>query len=187
MGACDIWVKQRGKSMLDAFKTAHDESAEEHGHEQGYSGAINSCELQGDYTRPYREAVIKGQGQKYLEDLQSKAGKREVYGVCLADPVESKLKIKTKVIRTPQKGARIYQTVYTAYDFMGDNEVIQPQKTLSLAIKEARIWSEKNDRRCSVFIEKRLVKGNSKCADIEVKKDGKKKDGVYLFVGLAPC
>ena len=47
MGASEFILKQRGKNVSDAFKQAYDDAEEEHGHEQGYSGAINCTSLPG--------------------------------------------------------------------------------------------------------------------------------------------
>lgn len=183
MGAQSVYVQISGTSMSDAFRSAQKDAEEEHGNEQGYSGYINCCELAGDKTSQYRNSTDK---KKFIHDLEENTEKRSVYGICLKEPVASKLKTKTVVKRIPQKGARVYETVYTAYDFMGDNEVIKPQKTLAAAIKLAREWTEKSDRRCFVYVEKKLIKGNSRCAEIEPKTDSKKKPGIYLFVGQAP-
>jgi hypothetical protein len=183
MGACSVYVQMRGYTMEEAFHRAVRDAEEEHGHEQGYSGAINCCDFSGDKTSAYKTASDK---KKFVHDLMENAYKRDVYGICLTEPNPGKLKIKSVVKRVPQKGARIFETFYTAYDFMHEEEVIKPQKTLGEAIKLARLWTEKNHRRCSVYVEKKLIKGSSLCAEITEKSDAKKKEGVYIFVGQAP-
>jgi abortive infection bacteriophage resistance protein len=183
MGATEVFVKRSGMSMTEAFNRAVDDARDEYGHQEGYSGHINSCEFEGDRTSQWKNSSNK---KKFIEDLQENAPKRAVYGICLKEPVASKLKTKSIVKRIPQKGTRVYETVYIAYNLSLDQEVIKPQKTITAAIKLAREWTEKNDKRCFVKIDKRLVKGNSTCAEIEPKFDSKKKQGEYLFVGSAP-
>jgi len=55
MGANNIHVIQKGDNMMQAFRTAKEEAAEEYGHQQGYSGEINSCTFGADKTAKYKE------------------------------------------------------------------------------------------------------------------------------------
>lgn len=79
MGACSVYVKATGMSMREAFDNAVEEAEREHGHEQGYSGHINGCELvrevrKGDYTD---------------EKIGELTEKREVWGYCSQEPVKN--------------------------------------------------------------------------------------------------
>lgn len=55
MGATNIHVIQKGPDMMSAFRSAQAEAKDEYGHQQGYSGAINSCQFGSDKTSKYKE------------------------------------------------------------------------------------------------------------------------------------
>ena len=76
MGACSIHVVQKGATMREAFKAAQELAKEEYGHGQGYSGAINSCQLVGDETTMFNQL-----GEEEFEEwAYDNTDKREVVG-----------------------------------------------------------------------------------------------------------
>ncbi|MEI6578389.1 MAG: hypothetical protein WCN92_02865 [Eubacteriales bacterium] len=171
--------------MMDAFRKAQEDAREEHGHEQGYSGYINNCGFCGDRTRDYEACKTQKQKDDFIEKLIANCN-NDVYGITLKAPKPNKLKVKSKVILTPQKGARKWETRYVAFTLRDDKEICS-EKTQGAAIKKARAHTEKTQERTYLTITKVLTKGNSSIGHIEYKSSNKETLGLYLFVGDARC
>ena len=181
MGACSIVVSATGKNMRDAFKNAVEEANEYYGHQEGYSGAINTCELVKDVTSK-RPTMHPDDLERWIID---NTGKREVMGYCARQPKLNENKIKTQVINTPQKGTRKWVTKYHGVDRWTGNIVVRADKQTE-CIKKARAYVEKNPNSTIVIeIAKELAEGNRKCAEIKYKKAAGEKDGLYVFAGWA--
>lgn len=183
MGANSIVVKARGKNMQDAFKNACEEADDYYGHQEGYSGAINTCHLVKDVSSK-RPSMHPDDLQRWIID---NTGKREVMGYCESPPKRNENKIKTVVENTPQHGTRKWVTVYEAVESW-DGIVVATASTQTECIKKARTWVEKNPNKTVVIkIAKKLQEGNTECARIKYKKAAGEKDGVYVFAGWAAC
>ena len=176
MGACSIHVTATGMSMREAFNNAVEEAEREHGHEQGYSGAINCCEL----VKTVKNGLFSDQ------DILLNTEKREVWGYCTQEPITNQNKTKSAVENFPQKGTRKWETIYSIEDYHG--EEIASAKSQTDAIKKARLMIEKEPqmRRLNIVITKKLIEGNTKCATVTYKSSNKERKGNYTFVGMAP-
>jgi len=180
MGACSIEVTARGKSMADAFKRAKEAAEEEYGHQQGYSGAINCCELVGDVTHKQGDFDEQDFFHTWILDHTSK---REVKGYCINKPIVNN---NTVVTNYPQKGARKWETIYVGVTKFDGNQVCSDASQTE-CIKKARAWVEKNpNKEVNIMIKKKLIEGNNLVASIKYKKASDEKDGLYCFVGWAP-
>lgn len=181
MGAESVYIKMYGNNMNEAFNAAVDEAKEYHGHNEGYSGAINCCSLVKDVTDK-----LKTMSRKELDEwIMDTVNKREVYGYCIKPPVANKNKVKSKIQSFPQKGTRKWKTVYEAHDIFGT--VMLSADSQTDCIKKAREYVEKNKtRRVTISITKKLVQGTGLCATVEYKPSGNESKGEYVFVGLAP-
>jgi len=181
MGAVIVQEKISAANIQWAFKKACGYAEEEYGHQQGYSGEINSCEFVKDVTH-----LLKTMKPNQLIDyIEKNVSKREAWGFCLTPPKVNTNKVKSKVTVNPQKGTRKWETIYVAYH-RGDQ--ILSDNSQTNCIKKARAYVEKNpNTRLTIQIEKRLVSGNQNCATIEYKSSTNESDGVYIFVGLAAC
>jgi len=183
MGACSIVVTGKGKTMQDAYRSLVNEAKEEHGSDP-YNGEINNCELSGDIT--HRRSDFKDEGKFIDWIIEDKAQKREVYGFCVKKPVSNTNQIKTVVTNFPQKGTRKWITKYIALDKWEGNVVCEAESQTE-CIKKARAYVEQHPNiRVEVQIQKTLVGGKNKVADIEYKKASNEKLGTYTFVGWAP-
>lgn len=182
MGATTIKVYANGVTMHEAFNNAQEEAEQEYGHDS-YNGAINNCDLVRDVT-----SLAKSKSRNELISwIIDNTSKREVMGFCIKEPKSNTNKIKSAVQRIAQKGTRKFETVYVAYE--GLDKQLCTGKTLGECIDKARDFVEKRGpgRDISIYIEKRLVKGNSKCAVIEYKPSKNEQTGTYIFAGWAPC
>jgi hypothetical protein len=185
MGACSIIVSAQGKNMRDAFNNAVQEANEEYGHQQGYSGAINNCELTGDWTNKRSNYP---EDDHFHEAILQYANKRDVIGYCTQDPIGNTNKTKSEVKNMPQHGSRKWETRYIAVPRYGDspNTGIS-EKTQTEAIKKARAYVEKNPGlMLEVRVTKILTEGQTVCAEVRYKKSSRERLGSYTFVGWAP-
>jgi hypothetical protein len=183
MGASIIYEKQKGYSMSEAWKKLEKEARERSGHEDGYSGDFNSCNLTQDVT-----SMLKSMGEKKLvEYMKKNCPKRDAWGFCIKEPVTNSNKVKTQVERKPQKGTRVWKTVYEAIDIRNEYRAIVSKESPEDCIAEARKYVEKNpSAKVHVFITKKLESGISNCAIITYKETKNQTEGTYVFVGCAP-
>lgn len=182
MGATNVEVVAYGKNIQDAFRNAQEAAREEYGHQQGYSGEINCCELVKDVTSKKSNMHI----DELEEYIYSNVDKREVMGYCEKQPKLNNNKIKTQVKNFPNQGTRTWKTVYKAFDSYGS--FILEANTQTECIKLARRYVEQQpNSKLTIAVHKDLVKGQQKCAEISYKKAAGESLGKYVFIGIAPC
>jgi hypothetical protein len=188
MGAVTFIEKVRAKSLSAAYTKAVEEANEEHGHEQGYSGNINSADPPRDVTKDYKGS--KKSLSDYIESKLDNAGKRDCFGICLEEPVANTNKTKAVVENVVIKGTVKWILEYVVYEgsIIGlmDDGRLKAFPTKGLAISHGRAHTEKTGRRTSVVMEKTMEKGSAVVARISYKKSTNEKDGLYCLFGLAP-
>ena len=182
MGAVTFGVTKKAKSMTEAFNELYREAKEEHGHEQGYSGDINSTRLTADKTNEYRAAKDK---VKFIKELDERVPKWETWGVELEAPKANNNKVKSSVAITPQKGAKKWETRYVVYDIQSDSDVAS-EKTQGAAVKKARAHTEKTQHTTLIDITKVMTKGNSRIGRVQYKSSKTESFGKYFFAVCAP-
>lgn len=183
MGTRSFTQMAEAASMNDAFRNLQRAAREEYGSDI-YNGEINNCELERDVTRQYNAAKDK---KKFIEETMHNLEKRVAYGITLKEPKSSTNKIKSVVEITPNKGARVWETRYVVYDPWDESErAIASEKTQGAAIKKARAYTEKTQKRTIVHLEKVLVKGSANIATISYKASKTETKGKFLFIVAAP-
>ncbi len=181
MGAELVHRQAKGKDIQEAFSNAYDEALNYSGHQEGYSGDLNSCSFTQDVTPMLKTMSIR-QLENYMEN---NCPKGEAWGYCIINPVLNNNKIKSTVSVNPQKGARKWETVYKAVDSWTD-KVIALDKSQTQCIKKARNYVEKNPTNSlKVIITKELVNGTAECASVRYKASKTEALGRYKFIGLA--
>ena len=182
MGACSIVVTAAGKSMSDAFQNACEEAREEYGNDS-YNGQINNCQLAGDVT--HKRGEFK-EDDFFYDWILDNTDRRDVKGYCVRKPKHNTNKIQSVVTNYPQKGARKWVTKYIVIDKWKGHTVAEADSQTA-AIKKARDYVEADHHaRAEVQIQKTLVGGKNKVADVEYKKAADEREGLYTFVGWAP-
>jgi len=174
MGSTVKTATYSGKDVHEAWRNLQEELNEEYGHQQGYSGELNSCTLE----KRLSDAAFENLDE---DDIP----KRVAYYRVLREPKESTNKIKTVVELFPNKGSRVWETRYCVYSTSGS--LISSKKLQADAIKDARTYTEKTKERCYVDIEKVLLKQSTTVAKISYKKASSEREGVYEFIGCCPC
>ena len=182
MGAQSCSAQIKAHSMKEAWRIAIERADEEYGHQQGYSGELNCCELTKDVTH-----LLKSMGEKKLvEHVYENVPKFGAWGFCKKEPKSNTNKIKTEVETYPQKGARKWVTKYEALSHSNDR-VHFSCTSQTECIKKARAYVEKNpNETLYINITKVLEKGNNLCAKVKYKTSKTEEEGIYVFIGLAP-
>lgn len=182
MGAIDKQMTGFGMSMKEAWKKIQEDDAYELGHDY-YNGGANNCDLEKDVTSAYNAAKNKN---KFVEDLLENTNKGNAYGICIKPPKKNTNKVRSVVKNHPQKGTRVWETVYIVSVGLTVPEEVGIYSSQTKAIAEARKYTEKHQRNTWVRIEKQLKKGVKEVAEISYKKASGEAPGEYLFLMVAP-
>lgn len=183
MGAQSAEATIKAKNIKDAWKKAYEIAEDYSGHQEGYSGDLNTCDFTKDLT-----SKLKEMGEKKLQQyMYDNCPKREAWGYCKVAPKTNTNKVKSVVENIPQKGARKWETVFEGVNPWKD-EVRVSSKSQTDCIKKARAYVEKNpNERLEIVISKRLVGSRATVAKVTYKESKNESDGVYIFIGLAAC
>lgn len=183
MGSQSFKTYSRGKSVKEAYDNAVDAANDEYGHQQGYSGEINSSAGFRDVTDKFK-ASGKSLNQ-YIEDRLDSLSKYDgAEAICIDQPVTNNNKIKTQVEHIVEKGTKKWVLKYVVH---GSGGRIGSYNTKGDAVKAARAYTEKNIGTTVVHMEKVLEKGRTDVARINYKKATNEKDGRWIFYGWASC
>jgi hypothetical protein len=182
MGANWIYVKERGKSVGEAYKIACERADDEYGHQEGYSGQINSTSGCRDVTEKW-----KASGKtldEYIRERHDEMSKHHgAECICISAPKANTNKIKSVVEHVVEKGTKKWVLKYFALS--SGESIIGSFSTKGEAVKAARNYTEKMKCPSSVIMKKVLEKGSNVTARISYKKSTTEKDGEYLFYGWA--
>lgn len=183
MGASLITTTSRGASMKEAYRNAVEDAVYEHGNDS-YNGTISTTSGFRDVTKEYRKSgksLSEYRDWVYEEDVVQKWG--NALGICTTEPVVNNNKIKTQVATTPQKGNRVWKTVYEVQLF--DGSVIGSSEFQIDAINIGRKYTEEYKVKTYVHITKKLTNSSTLVSEISYKKADKEAPGSYYFIALA--
>ena len=183
MGSQSFKTYSRGKSANDAYNRAVEDANDEYGHQQGYSGEINSSGGFRDVTSKFK-ASGKSLDVYINERLDSLSKFDGAEAICIEQPVTNNNKIKTQVDHIVEKGTKKWVLKYVVH---GSGGRIGSYNTKGDAVKAARAYTEKNIGTTVVHMEKVLEKGKTEVARINYKKATNEKDGRWIFYGWASC
>ena len=182
MGSQSFTTYSRGKSVNDAYNRAVEAAEEEYGHQDGYSGQINSAGGYGDATKEFKAS--KKSLDKFIDEQIDKLTKFDgARAVCIEEPVANNNKTKSQVEHVVTPGTKKWVLTYVVYC---DGSRINSALTKGDAVKMARAYSEKHQRTTTVKIERRLEKdSHALVAKITYKKSSTEKEGRWVFFGWA--
>lgn len=183
MGSQSFQTYSRGKSAREAYDRAVDYANDEYGHQQGYSGQINSSAGFRDVTSKFK-ASGKSLNEYVNERLEVLTKHQGAEAICIEEPVGNNNKIKTQVEHIVEKGTKKWVLKYVVHT---SNGRIGSYNTKGDAVKAARAHTEKNMSSTVVHMEKVLEKGKTEVARINYKKATNEKDGRWIFYGWASC
>lgn len=179
MGGMTFVTNGTGKTLNEAYKKAVEEAREEHGHEEGYSGAINSTDSLYDLTKKYKESKMPLPG---FIDRYINADTGTCFAVCTQEYKPSKRKTLTKVEHVVNKGTMKWLLKYVVGTFDGDLESFD---TKGKAVEFARKYSEKHNCRTTIHMTKVLEKGSTLVAKVDYLYPKDEKMGKWVFFGVA--
>lgn len=181
MGAQSASATIKARNITEAWEMAYERAVDRSGHQDGYSGDLNTC----DFTKDLTSKLNTMSEKELIDYIYENCPKWEAWGFCSKAPKENKNKVKSTVDRKPQKGARKWVTKYVGTGWEGNP--ICEASTLTECIKKARTHTEKTGERVTIDITKKLEKGNYTCAVVNYKKSKTEALGTYIFIGLAAC
>jgi hypothetical protein len=184
MGSQQFQTYSRGKSVKEAYNNAVEDANDEYGHQQGYSGEINSSEGYSDVTAKFKAS--KKSLNEYINERLDVLTKFEgAEAICIEQPVTNNNKIKSQVEHVVEKGTKKWVLkFYAQSNYKG---LIGKFNTKGDAVKAARKYTEETGNSTYVEMRKDLEKGNTITAKISYKKATNEKDGRWVFYGWASC
>jgi hypothetical protein len=179
MGATRFHESGRGKSAQEVYSKLVNEAEYENGHDC-YNGTISTTAGFHDVTKEWK-ASKKGL-DSYISAMLNDAKKYDCFCICIRNAVENKNKTKSQVEHIVTPGTKKWVLKYVVYNF---DDQLGSYNTKGEAVKAARAYTEKTQKRTSIVMEKKLEKGGSQVATITYKTSTTEKDGEYVFFGYA--
>lgn len=181
MGATQFIEKTRAYSMRDAYNQLVEDATFEYGSDR-YNGTISTTQGFVDKTADWKKSGLDI--NSFIDrEIENTSKWGPAWGVCIAQPKENKLKIKTQVEDIVVPGTKRWELVYFVLDNHGNKINSSPSKTES--VKLARQFTEKTTQSTSVVMERVLVSCSPTVARITYKKDKNQAPGMYYFFGYA--
>lgn len=184
MGGNRFFTRQSGVSIAEAYRDAVSIADQEHGHQQGYSGEINSTGGFINLTEEWKKSKLN-YNAFITKKEEGTLTKGNAYGLCIKEPKKNNNKIKSQVEHNVEKGTKKWVLKYVVSTL--EQQLGTGYKTKGEALKFARAHTEKTGRRTYIDMEKVLEKGSTKVATITYKGSKDESKGDYIFFGIAPC
>lgn len=183
MGANWFMTQSKGKNVQDAYNKAVDLANDEYGHQEGYSGQINSTSGCRDVTKEFK-ASSKSMAQ-FMDEAMDRLTKHQgAQAICLQEPIENKNKTKSQVEHIVTPGTKKWVLYYVVYNGYND-QMIASCSTKGEAVKKAREYTEKHQTPTNICMEKGLEKGNRTVAKVKYKPSTTEREGRWVFFGWA--
>jgi hypothetical protein len=182
MGANWFTTQSRGKDVRNAYDRAVERAEGEYGHQEGYSGEINSSAGYRDVTKEFKASgkTIREFMNQQMDRLSKHQGAQ---AICIQEPKSNDNKIKTQVEHVVTPGTKKWVLTYIVY--CGDSRIASAL-TKGDAVKRARDYSEKHQCTTTIKMERRLEKdAHALVAKITYKKSSTERDGEWIFFGWA--
>lgn len=184
MGSQSFTVRSRGMSAQEAYERAVEAAEAEYGHQEGYSGAINSTSGFSDATNKYKASGLPR--YNFIEDRLDKLTKFQgAECICIQEPKGNKNYIKTKIEHVTTPGTKKWVLKYVA--FSHSKGTIGSYRTKGEAVAAARKYTEHCGNSSYVEMRKELDKGSPLTAKIIYKKAKNECEGEWEFYGWASC
>jgi hypothetical protein len=181
MGASQFYDKTRANSMQQAYQALVNDAISEYGHDS-YNGTISTTAGFVDKTAEWKKSKLSL--REFIDKNYDNTSKfAPCWGICEAEPVQNKLKIKTQVEDIVVPGTKKWDLVYFVLDNHGNKINSSGHKTE--AVKLARQFTEKTGTNTTVIMERVLVSCSPVVARIKYKHDKNQRPGIYHFFGWA--
>jgi hypothetical protein len=184
MGSQSFTSYSRGKDAQDAYTRACEAAEYEYGHQEGYSGAINSSAGFRDISKEFKAS--KKSLNQFIDEQMDKLTKfDDARAVCIEEPIANTNVTKSQVEHIVTPGTKRWVLTYIVY--RGESRIASAI-TKGEAVKKAREYSEKNQCTTTVKMERRLEKdAHALVAKVTYKPSSKEREGRWVFFGWASC
>ena len=184
MGSQSFTTYARGKNANDAYNRAVEAAEDEYGHQEGYSGAINSSAGFRDISKEFKAS--KKSMNQFIDEQMDKLTKFDgARSICIEEPIGNTNVIKTQVEHVVTPGTKKWVLTYIVY--RGESRIASAI-TKGEAVKRAREYSEKNQCSTTIKMERRLEKdSHALVAKVTYKASSKEREGRWVFFGWASC
>jgi hypothetical protein len=184
MGSQSFTTYSRGKNVNDAYNRAVEIAEDEYGHQEGYSGAINSSSGCRDITKEFKAS--KKDLNKFINEQMDKLSKHNgAQAICVEEPKSNNNKIKTQVEHVVTPGTKKWVLTYIVYHH---SQRVTITRTKGEAVRIAREYSEKHQCPTTIRMEKSIENiGDNLVAKITYKRASDERDGKWIFFGWASC
>lgn len=174
----------RGKDVRDAYSRAVQRAEEEYGHQEGYSGQINSSAGFRDVTKEWKASKMSI--EKFVETQLDKLTKHQgAQAICIEEPRGNTNKVKTQVEHVVTPGTKKWVLKYVALsDYKG---TLGSFRTKAEAVSCARKYTEQSGSPSYVKFRKELEKGSDLAAKVTYKRSSTEREGKWFFFGWASC
>lgn len=179
MGGIDFRCKAFGKTVNEAYNNAVEDAETEYG-QDSYNGTISTTDGLEDVTDKYKKSGKTM--EKFIDEVLSRANKRDCFAIELVKPIANDMKTKTQVEHIVKSGTKKWVLRYVVRHV---DHFIGSWPTKGEALKDARKYTENNQVSTTISIEKYLEKGSNVVAKINYKKSSKERQGQWLFFGIA--
>ena len=182
MGSQSFNTYARGKNAQQAYNDAVERAEDEYGHQEGYSGQINSSAGYRDVTKEYKASGKSV--REFMNQQMDRLSKHQgAQAICIQEPKGNDNKIKTQVEHVVTPGTKKWVLTYIVY--CGDSRIASAV-TKGDAVKRARDYSEKHQCSTIIKMERRLEKdAHALVAKVTYKKSSTERDGEWIFFGWA--
>lgn len=183
MGSSWFTSQSRGKNVNNAYNRAVEHADTYYGHQEGYSGQINSTSGCRDVTKEHKAS---GKSiRQFMDDQMDRLTKHQgAQAICIQEPKGNTNKTKTEVKNIVTPGTKKWILKYEVIS-EETGKFIFSSLTKTEAVKKAREYTEKHEETTRVTMKKVLEKGDPKVATIKYKKSSTEKDGEWIFFGWA--
>jgi hypothetical protein len=186
MGANNFSTKGKGSNLKKAYDAAYSDAVAEYGHQEGYSGQINSTNELQDLTYEFEKS--KKNLNTFMNDKWEDCSKGMCYAICIKEPMKNTNKVRSQVKNIVTPGTRKWVLSFeVASIWSEDDSYLFSAPTKGEALKFARQYVEKNLCDVDIYMTKHLEKGPAKVAEVLYKGSKKEVDGTWIFFGLAAC
>ncbi len=182
MGANWFRTQSTGKDVRDAYSRAVQNAEDEYGHQEGYSGQINSSSGFRDVTKEFKAS--KKSINDFIDMQADRLTKHQgAQAICIEEPKGNENKVKSQVEHIVTPGTKKWVLKYVVYN--SEDYMIASCDTKGEAVAKARAYTEKNQCSTNICMEKTLEKGTRTVAKVTYKKSSTERDGKWIFFGWA--
>jgi len=183
MGASWFEITGSGRSLNSTYNAICEAATIESG-DDPYNGTISTTQ---SFNLLDLTSKFKSSGKSldvFISDQVEVLNKRQCAAICIQPPKENTNKIKTTVNNIVTPGTKKWVLKYQVETYY-EGEMIASHPDKTGAIRSARAYTEKHQKKTRIVMRKVLVDVDSTVATVDYKKSTSEQPGRYIFFGWA--